>query len=353
MPGLVCLALTSLASAAAPQRPLMEFQFGEQRIEATPLRSNGSRVELLGRDGRLWDLETSSIRHWRKLPMEFRSESASELRAALEKECEGVLEVGGSAHFVLAYPHGQSQFWSKRFEELFRSFTHYFAVRGLEPRQPTFPLIAVVWPTKAEFLFHARESGDAVSPNVLGYYSPRTNRVSLYDNETLRGGDWGQNATVIIHEATHQTAFNTGIHNRFCQPPRWLAEGLGMLFEAPGVWDSERHPQFSERVNRERLSEFRRFLAQGRRPMAWRDLVAGDKMFTTNVNAAYAESWAFSFYLVETEPAKYCRLMKRTADRQDFSAYSAADRQADFKAIFGDNYAMLEANFLRFIAAIR
>ena len=343
----------NVAAAATPARPMMEFEFGEQRMEATPLRTIGSRIELLGRDGRLWDLDSHAIHHWRKLPMEFRSSSASDLRAALERECDGVLEVGGSGHFVLAYPQGQGKIWNSRFEELFRSFTHYFSVRGFAVRQPTFPLIAVIWPSKAEFLFHARENGDTVPPNVLGYYSPRTNRVSLYDSEGLRQGDWGQNAKVIIHEATHQTAFNTGVHNRFCQPPRWLAEGLGMLFEAPGIWDSERYRQFADRVNRERLGEFRRFQGQGRKPQTWRELVAGDTMFGSNVNLAYAESWAFSFFLVETEPSKYCALMKRTADRPDFSTYSAAERTADFKAIFGDNYTMLEANFLRFIAAIR
>ncbi|MFN9752880.1 MAG: DUF1570 domain-containing protein [Planctomycetota bacterium] len=29
----------------------------------------------------------------------------------------------------------------------------------------------------------------------------------------------------MVHEATHQIAFNTGIHSRFAPMPRWFTEG--------------------------------------------------------------------------------------------------------------------------------
>jgi hypothetical protein len=307
----------------------------------------------LGRDGRIWDFKPDQIQRWRQLPLTFRAGTAAEIRTALTRELDGRLDVSGTGHFIVACPRGQTGRWAERFESLLRSFRHYFAVRGLDPQPPQFPLIAIVWPNQHDFLLAAREEGTRLSTSVLGYYSLKTNRVSLFDSSAQPGSDWDHNASVIIHEATHQSAFNCGLHNRFAPPPRWLAEGLGMLFEARGVWDSHRYPDASDRVNRGRLQQFRGYQAHGRKPQAWLSLVKSDADFGRNPAAAYAESWAFSFFLVETVPAKYCAYLKRTAARADFTVASPADRLADFKAVFGDDFRMLEAAFLRSIAAVK
>ena len=140
--------------------------------------------------------------------------------------------------------------------------------------------------------------------------------------------NWRQNAAVLIHEATHQTAFNTGVHSRYCPPPKWLAEGLAMLFEAPGVYDSHNNTRPADRVNRDRLRAFRQGVAPRHRPELLAAIVASDELFRGNPGAAYAESWALSFFLVETAPAQVrrlpeanrhaaavCRLLGRGADR--------------------------------------
>ena len=58
---------------------------------------------------------------------------------------------------------------------------------------------------------------------------------------TWRSADWTTNADTIIHEAAHQTAFNTGVHTRCGDSPRWLVEGLGTMFEARKVRAQRRH----------------------------------------------------------------------------------------------------------------
>ena len=80
--------------------------------------------------------------------------------------------------------------------------------------------------------------------------------------------------------------------------------------------------------------------------------VATGNLFRLNPYAAYAEAWAFTFFLVETEPQKYVRYLKRTASRPPFKDYTPAERTADFTAVFGDNWAMLEARFLRYMARV-
>ena len=164
--------------------------------------------------------------------------------------------------------------------------------------------------------------------------------------------DWRRNASVLIHEATHQSAFNTGIHSRYAPPPKWLAEGLAMLFEAPGVHDSRNYTQLADRVNRDRLRAFRQSLLPRHRPELLAAMVASDGLFGRNPPAAYAEAWAMSFFLVESEPAKYVRYLKLTAARPPFAPYTAAQRTADFTAIFGGDWRMLEARLLRFMAEL-
>jgi hypothetical protein len=194
---------------------------------------------------------------------------------------------------------------------------------------------------------------------VLGFYSPVTNRIMLFDSSvgSSRGAGfdsaWQQDAATIIHEATHQTAFNTGVHNRFSQPPRWLAEGLGMLFEARGIYDSGHWTGREDRVNRGRLEQFRQYVAGGRRPGAFLGIVDSDRLFQTNPGAAYAEAWALTFYLSETRPRQYNAYLALTAARKDFEPYSAAQRQADFTKTFAIDPRMLEADYLRFIAAVK
>jgi hypothetical protein len=177
--------------------------------------------------------------------------------------------------------------------------------------------------------------------------------VALYD-VTGSGSDWSTNAETIIHEATHQTAFNTGIHDRFSPPPRWVAEGLGTLFEAPGVWNSRSHPRLPDRLNRGRLQAFRQQCAAGRRAdVRFAELIGSDRMFQSDAQAAYAESWAFTFYLVETRPRDFARYLQRTAAHPAFTDPTSGERLADFTAVFGENLKLLDSQFLRYMDGLR
>jgi len=94
-------------------------------------------------------------------------------------------------------------------------------------------------------------------------------------------------------------------------------------------------------------------VAPRHRPEVLASIVASDDLFHVNPAAAYAEAWALSFCLVETEPRKYAQYLKRTASRPAFRKYTAAERTADFTAVFGGDWRMLEARFLRFMAGVK
>ncbi len=271
------------------------------------------------------------------------------LAERLTQEFGKGFDVTGTGHYLVVHPTGQKNQWGQKFEDLYRSFWHSFSVRGFKLVEPEFPLVAVVLPSRDEFERYAHRSGTNIAPGVIGYYSPQTNRVALYD---LGGGDdkklSAENLATIIHEATHQTAFNTGIHNRFSQTPRWVAEGLGTLFEASGVWNSRGNARYQDRLNQGRKSDFDRLLAQ--RPAdRLPTLIASDRIFESNPAAAYAEAWAFTHFLVETRPRDYCQYLAKTAARGNFAAYPPAQRQTDFTAVFGENFKLLDSQFVKFM----
>ena len=146
------------------------------------------------------------------------------MKALLREEFDNRFSISTTQHFVVVHPRGQWSAWSDRLESLYRSFTHYMQVRGFRLSRPKYPLVAVVFRNQGDYYAHARAGGTPLQPGTLGHYDPASNRVFLFDAGSK---DWSANAETIIHEATHQSAFNVGVHRRFAEQPRWLVEGLG------------------------------------------------------------------------------------------------------------------------------
>ncbi len=352
------LVLASLTQASAAglgtNGSLLALEVDGLRAEGTALEWTNSQVVFLARDGRLLTFHPGEAKNYRKLGDRFRGYSSSELRAVLSRDLDKDFEISATGHYLVAHPPGQSAQWSQHFEDLYRSCAHYFSVRGFRLAEPQFPLVAVVYRDQADFLRQARAEGAKIDSTVLGYYSPMTNRISMFD---IGGGksnrqDWKMNAETIIHEATHQTSYNTGVHRRFGAAPRWVVEGLGTMFEAPGVYDSRANPSQPARVNRGRFGDFKT-LAPSRKAGTISEMVANDRLFQSEVSRAYAEAWAFTFWLVETRPQLYAKYMQAMATRPIFVDYNPEQRLEDFTKVFGGNFKLLEAQFLQYMQTVR
>jgi hypothetical protein len=307
-------------------------------------------VYLLSRDGQLIRFRPEEARDFHKSSPRFYSYSAGEIRSALYEEFGRPFDVTGTGHYLVVHPSGQQDQWAERFEKLYRAFHQYFRVRGFELAELPYPLVAVVLRNRADYVDYCTRAGSPPGPNTLGHYDDWTNRIYLYDVTADRPEqDWSLNAETIIHEATHQTAFNTGVHTRFAGVPRWLCEGLATLFEARGVWDGSSHLPDSERINRRQLAAFQKFRRSRRQDGTLPELLATDRLFRSDEEGAYAESWALTYYLSETRPRLYSEYLAKTASHPAFEDYSAADRVAQFQDIFGENLKMVEIEFLRFM----
>ncbi|MCH8921814.1 MAG: DUF1570 domain-containing protein [Planctomycetes bacterium] len=337
---------------ASAQRVMIRAELDGRTIDGLPLVLNQRRVILVGRDGYLWDFPRPQATSLKKLSESFSAYSAAQMRASLAREYGSKFAVTGTGHYLIVHPAGQRDQWAGRFELLYRQFVTYFSKRGYPIHEPRFPLVAVVFANYADYRRDAAARGISLAANVVGYYSPKSNRVSMYSQGGGRR-QWHETAATIIHEATHQTAYNTGVHNRFGQAPAWVVEGLGTMFEARGVWNGSAHPQASDRINRGQLASFQSYAAGARPRGMLAEIVAHDRLFRTRPREAYAESWALSFFLSETQPQRYAAYLSKTAGRQAFRNYTPGQRLADFTAVFGENLELLESQYLRYLKSLR
>jgi len=338
------------ASPGAGQEQCLRLELDGRVLEGTPVSWSAAEVLLLGRDGQLWNFAPDDVQRFEPRAFPFQSYSQSELRARLAREFGRGFDVSGTGNYLVVHPSGERNRWAERFEVLYRSFVQYFAARGLQPAPLQFPLVAVVFPGEAQFRAYVGAQGIRLPQQTRGFYSPRTNRVLLYDAAPGNGArQWQLNAATIVHEAAHQAAFNTGIHNRYAAAPRWLIEGLGTMFEAPGVWDSRSYPLQRHRVHHHLLSIAQSDMSRGRPRWSLEEFVASDEPFKVDAASAYAEAWALTFYLAEGQPRSYWSLLQSTAQRRRGTPHNASFRRRVFEDAVGQDIPMFEARWLRFV----
>lgn len=353
-PSLHLLCSLSLAAATATAghasaAELVEFDFQGRHFEGLALGATDHQLTLLSRDGRVVEFSGIVPQNLRRQQGAFHAYGVSQMRGMLAREFGNAFEVTATSHFLVVHPRGTRAIWANRFEDLYRTYHHYFSVRRIQLKAPAFPLVAIVFPERKQYLDYARRVGDKLTQLTVGYYSPRSNRVAVYDLTATHGHDlWKENAATVIHEATHQSAFNTGLHNRFGSNPRWVVEGLGTMFEARGVWNSRAYPHRADRINRYQFERFAQYLAR-RPPGSLQFYLSHDRMFEHDMDGAYAQAWALTFYLAETQPQRYIQYLERIAARP---ANAPVDRVREFTAVFGDNLPVLEQQFLNFITSL-
>lgn len=329
----------------------LRVTIGDRQLEGRPIWWDDQQMLLMARDGSLELFDHRTTRDAERASPSFVAYDADELRALLVEEFGKTYRVSTTQHFVVVHPPGAWNGWPERLESLYRRFVHAAQVRGFAIGPPPTLLAAIVFRSEADYFQHAAKSGTQLHPGTLGHYDPQSNRIYLFDAAgALTDGDAGGNQATILHEAAHQTAYNVGVHRRFAEQPRWLVEGLAMLFESPHAWNGTASGP-AQRVHAQRLADFRQ--EQPARSADWPlRLVASDRSFDAAPVSAYAEAWALSFYLSETQPQAYARLLQRAAQRDVMSAYDATARVRDFAAEVESDWTMLAARIDRFLAEL-
>lgn len=380
----ICLlAASTPLQGAAKSQSLLRVKIGDTTYEGKAVASDNRRFWLMSCDGRLDLLEFDKITSFEKVSTQFKSDSIVKVRDDLKKQYGRNFEITAKGHYVVCAPRGRAGEYARLLDGIYNRFFSYFRVRQLKVSEPEFPLVALIFPDHASFARYAAGDGVRAARGLMGYYHHHTNRVALFDpgDSVAAAGDeqpalWnlsgfpqlerpyaklagGISASTgssdsglrdtMIHEATHQVAFNTGLHSRIGEDPKWIVEGLATVYEAPGIRDGGALAKTAEQINRDRFVWFMNFAETRRRKGALRGFIAGDNAFNAALLDGYSQAWALSFYLIQTRSSAYAAYLNTVAHRDPLKPYGSAERLQDFQDAFGKNLDVLDANFLKFM----
>jgi hypothetical protein len=322
------------------------------------LEAQDGGLLLEGRDGRLWNVTPQQLQKHETTDEVFRPLKPEELGEQLAREVAefGVKtrsQVVVTKHYVVCSTAGvkYAEWCGALLERLYDAFQAYWKAAGLELREAEFPLPAIVLKDRAEFAEFAAQHDRPDAAQSPGYFSEPTNRIILFDLTAGPNSTPAQtaaelqrkisassfNVATMIHEATHQIAFNSGLHTRYADNPRWLTEGMAMFFEVPDL-DSRTGWKTIGRVNAPRRKDYREVLRSPRETLSLTELIVADDAFLQpdKARAAYAESWALTYFLLKTRRDEAVAYLQVIQGKARLRADSADDRRREFEAAFGE-----------------
>ncbi|MEI6241024.1 MAG: DUF1570 domain-containing protein [Planctomycetia bacterium] len=274
-------------------------------------------------------------------------------------------------HYVVCFDTSRAyaQWCAALFERLHDAFMNFWRQAGFEVEEPARPLVVVIFADRQRYEAHAAADLGAATDRVVGYYNLLSNRVTTFDltGSDLVGGRPSRSAgragleilssksasglvATLVHEATHQMAFNCGLHRRLAAVPLWVSEGVAIYFETPDV-SSDRGWRGIGGVNGPRRERF----VAGRRAGWFTDIVRSDESFRTTDEAldAYAGAWAATAFLVQTRKASFIDYLRTLAEKEPLVEDDADRRLQEFTAAFGAEPAALEDAIVKFVARLK
>ncbi len=324
---------------------------------------------LMAVDGTLWTIEPDELIDRKEDQRPFHPLSRDELAKQMLSELPAGFEVYLTHHYLICHNTSReyAAWCGALFERLYKAFTNFWTRKGIKLHDPEFPLVAIIFNTRESYAkFSQAELGER-APSIVGYYSLRSNRMTMYDLtgiESLRSaGDRRSSAAqinqmlaqpaaeqvvaTIIHEATHQIAFNSGLQTRFADIPLWVSEGIAVYFETPDLQNAKGWRTIGA-VNTSRLERFRQYLPQ-RPATSLKSLISDDKRMRDSRSAldAYAEAWALNYYLIRHHSKQYLAYLQMLGEKGQLLWDDPQARMKEFQAAFGDNLGQLDADFLR------
>ena len=350
------------------------------RREGQMLHVDG-RIELTAQDGGLLFLARDGVL-WRILPKElvkqttdnapFRAYPVEQMAKSVLADLPKGFTVYSTAHYMIFYDTSRAyaQWCGALFERLYAAFRNAWSRQGFEMVEPEFRLVAIVFSDKASYVKYSKKELGNAADSIFGYYNMESNRMIMYDlagvavnrpgrsgglsyiNQFLASPNAPGAVSTIVHEATHQIAFNSGLHQRLSDCPKWFSEGIAMYCETP---DLERGKGWAGIgvINQTRLAQYRQYLQQ-RSADSLKTLISSDDRLVDVKQAvdAYAESWALTYYLIHKHSKQYVAYLKILSRKQPLVYDEKALRLAEFEKQFGP-VEKLDADFLNYMQNVR
>lgn len=324
---------------------------------------------------RLWTVPSLQLDEETKTDQPFTFFDSDQLGSHLVEETraagiEANFHVHTTDNYVIAAstPEAYSQWTGQLLERMQIAFQSYWKNRRFELAPLASPLPVLILSDQSQFAKMAEFDRTPASAKGQGYYLVTANRIVLFDLSAQNGDAPATtiaevqrraqripaSVATVVHEATHQIAFNRGMHRRYADNPVWLTEGMAMYFEAPDL-KSRRGWSGIGKVNASRLIRFREFLKSRRQPNSIETLVKDNSRFG-NADAAidaYAEAWALTYFLIRTRIRDYIQYLKLISQNQPLDWDKPEERLAEFQSVFGSDLTGVNREFLSFTRRLR
>ncbi len=301
-------------------------------------------------DGRIWMVQPEQIITRESNDEEMRPVTAKEMAERMKEELPPGFSVYETAHYLIV--HNTSDLYVKQvgllFEQLYKGFYSFWDNQRWKLPEPEFPLVALVLADRDDFLKHAGAEVGETANVVIGYYHLSSNRMTTFNMPNLE-----RNVATIIHEATHQLAYNCGLQVRFADNPMWVSEGLAMFFESPDFKSASRWRGIG-RVNQINLHRWRNYFP--RRPSdSLQSLIAADDRFQSSDTAsdAYGESWALTYFLLRARREEYVEYLKKLSEGKLAAELTRRERVEMFEEVFGQTLDEIDREFVLYMRRVR
>jgi hypothetical protein len=372
----VCLAtLPKYAAVAADYLTIKQGDKQQQLTGKVVVTAKDGGLMLMTGDGMLWTVTPEQLVERSTDDQPFAPLSNEALGKKILAELPTGFETHATAHYLICFntSRAYAQWCGALFERLYKGFTNFWSQRGFKLKEPEVPLVVLIFADRNAYAEHSKEDLGDNAANIVGFYNLKSNRVTMFDLtgvESVRqpGDKRGSTAQInamlmrpqaesmvatVIHEATHQIAFNCGLQQRYADIPLWVCEGMAIYFETPDLGSGKGWRTIGA-LNRPRLNTFRAYLAK-RPGDSLLSMISDDTRFRDGRQAvdAYAEAWAFNYFLLRQRPKQYQAYLEILAEKVPLVTDEPAERLQEFKACFGDNLQLLEAEFLRHLERVR
>ncbi len=348
----VSFLLTFATNSLAAER--IRYKTGEGKEveivgEALVTAQDGGQM-ILTDDGHMLIVQPETVISRETTPEPLTPVDAEEISRRLLANLPDGFAIYRTKNYVIAHNTNDAyvRWVGSLFESLHRGFHAYFKNQSMTLSQPRFPLVALVFANRQSFDLYAKsELGDA-GGSVIGYYNLETNRMTTFNVTNPE-----RNIATIIHEATHQLAYNTGLQTRFADNPMWFSEGLAVFFESPNFSNPSGWKGVG-RVNTVNLARFRRY-QQSRPQDSLVTLLSDDLRFRNEATAedAYAEAWAMTYFLIRTKRKEYFQYMRELSESKPLVQLDRRERIEMFQRIFDTDLPTLDRQFLLYMARVQ
>jgi hypothetical protein len=318
---------------------------GEVLVEA----QNGG-IMIQADDSRIWMIQPNEMIERKKTEQALQPATKEMVAERLLEELGEGFSIYPTQHYLIAYDCSEPyvQRVGALFEQLHRSFFTFWENQRWELQEPEYPLVAVVLRNHDSFLRYAENDIGETAQSVIGYYHLSSNRMT-----TFNVPNWERNVATIIHEATHQLAYNTGMQTRFADNPMWVSEGLATFFESPDMRNPGRWRSIG-RVNQVNLARWRRYV--GSRPQeSLATLLADDQRFrsASTASSAYAEGWALTYFLIRTRKDEYVKYLRKLSTGKPLAERTRPERIEMFEELMGESLSSLDQAFLNYMRRVQ